>query len=131
MIFSKNALIKLNGTFLSDHNRKELAVDVERIEKKQRMANGTMRKYIVADKRTFSTGWTDIPGPATFTVDKHMGAIEMEAFYAANPGLVTMVITYANGNTESVNVMISKFDKVLKKRGVYDMYDVSMTLEEV
>ncbi len=33
---------------LSEHNRSEISMDVERIEQSQRMANGSLRKFFVA-----------------------------------------------------------------------------------
>jgi len=46
---------------LSDHNRGELSFSKERIETRQRMVNGTMRSYHIADKVAFNTSWTRLP----------------------------------------------------------------------
>lgn len=46
---------------LSDHNRSALEMSTERIEQRQRMANGTMRSYHIADKLTISTSWSMLP----------------------------------------------------------------------
>jgi hypothetical protein len=46
---------------LSDHNRKELNMATQRIEQRKRMANGTMRSYHIADKRTLTTSWQMLP----------------------------------------------------------------------
>jgi hypothetical protein len=46
---------------LSDHNRSEINMNTQRIEKRQRMINGTMRSYHVADKLAISTSWSMIP----------------------------------------------------------------------
>jgi hypothetical protein len=46
---------------VSDHNRQPLEMSTQRIEQRQRMANGTMRSYHIADKRTMSTSWEMIP----------------------------------------------------------------------
>ena len=46
---------------LSDHNRAALEMSTERIEQRQRMANGTMRSYHIADKLTISTSWSMLP----------------------------------------------------------------------
>ena len=53
---------------ISDHNRKEISFKPERIEKRQRMINGRMRSYHVADKMTISTSWDMLPSRA-FSVD--------------------------------------------------------------
>lgn len=46
---------------LSDHNRQPIDVSNERIENRQRMANGTMRSYFIADKLTITTSWDLLP----------------------------------------------------------------------
>jgi len=46
---------------LSDHNRGELGMTIERIEQKRRMVNGTMRSYHVADKTSISIEWDMLP----------------------------------------------------------------------
>jgi hypothetical protein len=53
----------LNNRFLilSDHNRGELGFNIERIEQKRRMVNGTMRSYHVADKISISVSWDMLP----------------------------------------------------------------------
>lgn len=51
---------------ISDHNRDPLDISTERIEQRQRMANGTMRSYHIADKRTVSTSWGMIPSRSSY-----------------------------------------------------------------
>ena len=46
---------------LTDHNRSDISVTPERIEKRQRMINGTMRSYHIADKLNISTSWQMVP----------------------------------------------------------------------
>jgi hypothetical protein len=46
---------------LSDDNRGPLQFDTQRIEKRERMINGRMRSYHVADKLILSTSWTMLP----------------------------------------------------------------------
>jgi hypothetical protein len=46
---------------LSDHNRSQIAMTNERIEQRQRMANGTMRSFFIADKLSIDTSWSMLP----------------------------------------------------------------------
>lgn len=46
---------------LSDDNRNPLDFSPIRIEKRERMINGRMRSYHIADKLTLSTSWTMLP----------------------------------------------------------------------
>jgi hypothetical protein len=46
---------------LSDHNRSQIGIANERIEQRQRMANGTMRSFFIADKLIIDTSWSMLP----------------------------------------------------------------------
>jgi hypothetical protein len=46
---------------LSDHNRSQIGISNDRIEQRQRMANGTMRSFFIADKLTIDTSWSMLP----------------------------------------------------------------------
>jgi hypothetical protein len=46
---------------LSDDNRGEITIEQDRIEKRERMINGRMRSYHVADKLKISTSWQMLP----------------------------------------------------------------------
>jgi hypothetical protein len=49
---------------LSDDNRSEIKFDTERIEKRQRMINGRMRSYHIADKLKINVSWDMLPSRA-------------------------------------------------------------------
>jgi hypothetical protein len=53
---------------LSDDNRSPLDFKPNRIEQRERMINGRMRSYHVADKFTLSTSWEMLPSRSYFTV---------------------------------------------------------------
>lgn len=55
-----------NGEFLilSDDNRAPISFDIERIERRERMINGRMRSYHIADKLSVSTSWSLLPSRA-------------------------------------------------------------------
>jgi hypothetical protein len=131
MILPKPRLMRWNGNAVTDHNRQPLNIDVERIEKKQRMANGTLRKYIVADKRSFSTSWQMLPKLSTQTVDGFWGAEEIEVFYNTVSGSFSLELTDGDGEVYTYTVMFSDFSKVVVKRGGVDFWEISLSMEEV
>jgi hypothetical protein len=49
---------------LSDDNRQPLEFQPLRLERKERMINGRMRSYHIADKLSISTSWTMLPSRA-------------------------------------------------------------------
>ena len=116
---------------LSEHNRAPLSVSVERIEQKQRMANGRLRSWFVADKRTWSTSWAMLPHDSSKTVDGKMGAQAMEDFYASHGGEFLLFVRTPDGTLSQFNVMFSEFSKTISKRGVYEFWDIDMSLEQV
>ena len=120
-----------SGNKITDHNRSSLDIDVERIENRTRMADGTSRSYIIADKKVFSTSWKNVPGDSKHTVDEFWGAKQMENFYKV-AGVFTLVIIDGNGSTENYLVYISNFSSSLVKRsGNYDFWDVSVEMTQV
>lgn len=117
---------------VSDHNRAPLQVSYEFIERKARMAKGTLRKYQVAKKRTWSTSWDMLPTFSPEVVDGGMTAAAMETFVNNNPGAFTLTLRDGAGNQETAKVMFSDFSKEIQKRGdTNDFWSVSVTLEEV
>ena len=152
MGWKDNALMYWNdsGTWrkITDHNRSPLTVSVERIENKQRMVDGTLRRYVVTKKRTYSCSWTSLPSKNSqvyagktglSTVDGGWSGDDMENFHDATDGSFQMKLrvgideakAISDGTIEVVTVMITDFSKDIVKRGVTDYWDVSITLEEV
>lgn len=116
----------------TEHSRSELNVDFERIGSSDRMANGRMRQYYVADKRTWSVSWGFLPAPSSETVDEKAGGAEMESFYLDTKGEFTLRIKHADSGLDiTVPVIFTSFDKTHVKRGVVDFWDVSVTMSEV
>ena len=142
------ALIKLTvggvDSYLSDHNRNPVQLSHERIENSKRMANGLMRKYVVASKRSWSVSWTNLPSLTTQTVDGYLGAMALQDFYASNfDNAITLsfysgtssVPTQPKGTspspTSTHTVFISSFSCTISKRlGDIDYWDVSIDFEE-
>lgn len=82
--------VSLNGSTwykLTDHNREPVQIDIELIESSSRMANGSLRKYVVAKKHKISTSWAFLPTKTAETADGNFGAAWMESFYNANAGI--------------------------------------------
>lgn len=131
MIFVKPRLMRWNNNAISDHNRGDLSISPERIERKQRMVDGTLRKYVVADKRSFSVNWKDLPHHSAYTVDGFWGADQIRAFYTSTIGAFNLELTYGNGAVETISVMFADINASITKRGRYDFWQVNVTMEEV
>lgn len=125
---------------LSEHNREDIPITIQRIEKTQRMANGNLRKFFVADKKEFTFSWRMLPGTRIYTVDNAWGALDLITFYNSTEGQSTFDIrlNFAKAGTsqelsgyEQYNVSCTSFNATLVKRGEVPFYNVSMTVEQV
>jgi hypothetical protein len=143
---------------LSDHSRSEIDVKPERIENRKRMINGTMRSYHIADKNTYSTSWEMLPSRAydqepvfdangiptagslvVYTADGGAGGWDLVSWYESHPGPFWLLLSYdadvAYGQTnkyvKAVRVMFSDFNHSVQKRGITDLWNVSLAVEEV
>jgi hypothetical protein len=95
---------------LPDHNRSSIDVQMERLEQRQRMVNGRMRSFHIADKKKISLSWDMLPSrsfvsPPNF--EARVGAITAvsgdgtQATYTVNPEFASSLI--ANASTVSVS----------------------------
>lgn len=138
---------------ISDHGRSALSESYERFENSNRMHDGTLRKYVVGKKRTWSASWATLPSRndsvGMKTVDGGWSGRQMEEYYrnqddsfvmvlrngsAINkfmPDISTISIPYEDEDFYVVRVMFSEFSKDTIKRGPSDWLDISVTLEEV
>lgn len=133
--------------YISDNNRSELSVSFERIEYKQRMINGTMRSYHVADKKNFSTSWEKLPSRKTQVTEysassNFAGGQEMLKWYEDHTGDFWMLLVYdvdstvstgdIKKNVEKVNVFFSDFSYNVVDRGFdLDLWNINLSLVEV
>jgi hypothetical protein len=103
---------------LSDHNRSEMQFRPERIENRQRMINGRMRSYHVADKQTMTVSWQLLPSRSysdnpdfdangqteflrtqdEYTADGGAGGVDLLNWYENHKGSFWMFLAYDKHN---------------------------------
>jgi hypothetical protein len=134
---------------LTDHNRAEITITPELIQNESRMANGTLKKYVVAQKDKISTSWSYVPSKTSECVDGNKGAAWLESFYKANVGIPIYIkvivseittgtargaapddfyFTSAQEGSKEYTVFISNFSKSVINRTKLSDY-VSMDIE--
>ena len=125
---------------VTEHNRSDLGVSIERIEKITRTSNGTLRKNYITDKRRFSASWTMLPSYRTLTVDGAWGAEDLRTFYLSNGGKESfnIRINLAKAGTDQTSSGYEEYTVVfggcnfsVVKRGLQPHWTVSIELEEV
>ena len=83
-----------DGTWykLTDHNRQPMDITYTLIESTDRMADGSLRKFIIAKKFVITAEWTDLPSLDSNVVDYNVSdgtygakaAAWIKAFYEGN-----------------------------------------------
>jgi hypothetical protein len=131
---------------VTEHNRQPLAINTNRIEQVSRMANGTTRKYFIADKLVVSASWEMVPSFRNETVDGGWGAEDLKNFYESaagrgafriklNPTVFSPdLITDSSGalsDDYTYTVMFTSCDFTIMKRGLQTFWSVDLTLEQV
>lgn len=133
-----------NGSWvkITDHNRAPLSETIERLENKQRMVDGTLRRYVVGKKRSWSCSWANLPSTNSkvsglTTADGGWAGEDMENFHNRTDGPFQIQFRRGDGtvvpaaNEPPILVMISDYSKEVVKRGLVDLWNLDFTLEEV
>jgi hypothetical protein len=136
---SNTSLSLLNQfLILSDHNRSEMSFTPERIENRQRMINGRMRSYHVADKQTMNVSWQLLPSRSyaenpkfdsegkselirsqkEYTADGGAGGIDLLDWYENHQGSFWMFLSYDKmnnfKNTEDPYSYLGQYNDVIE-----------------
>jgi hypothetical protein len=113
---------------LSDHNRQPIGVTYNLIESTDRMANGTLRKFIVARKFVIKVDWKDFPTLDSNLVDYasgSLGAAWLKAFYEGNsfnPIYVKLMYALDTPQANSIPVANSYVDSKSTTGQVYNAF---------
>lgn len=133
-----SGLEKEDFIICSDHNRQEIAISQQRIENRQRMINGTMRSYHIADKINVSVSWTMLPsrsysrnvnflstgkrslseGDSEYTVDGGAGGVELLDWYENHSGPFYVYLAYDKYNNATLGGQIT--DESFNYLGIYN-----------
>ena len=131
---------------LTEHNRAPLSINTERIESSQRMANGTLRKYFIADKLNLSVSWEMIPSFRNETVDGAWGAEDIKNFYESSAGrgpfrvkinptvFSPSLVEQSDGSLAddyTYTMVFTSCDFSVVKRGLQPFWSVNISLEQV
>jgi hypothetical protein len=121
------SLIKFNSTALSEHNRNPMSIGYNRIEKTQRMSNGTLRKFFIVDKKSLSVSWENLPSFSNYTVDNGWGALDIKNFYESSLGKSSFPVTISystqsGSTTDTMTMCFTSFSCEVTKRNVYSEF---------
>lgn len=125
---------------ISDHGRDSLQITIERIENAQRMADGTMRRYVVAKKHQFQSSWANLPSVSNAQLANGQPGSWMETWHDAHDDSFLVRLragsdkdtTFTGTQGTIYTMMITDFSKEVVKRSTnFDWWNLDITLEEV
>ena len=125
---------------LSDDNRDPISIRSNRIEQRQRMINGRMRSYHIADKTNINVSWTMLPSRAyntladfdestgespyknsntqEYTTDGGAGGVELLDWYNNHQGSFWVYLSYDNyknfGDDAAAFNNLNKYSEVVE-----------------
>lgn len=142
---------------LSDHNRGPLEFKPTRIDKKERMINGRMRSYHIADKLTLSTSWTMLPSrsyaefpdfdsttgisllagksgsftaaDSEYTADGGAGGVDILSWYESHQGPFWVYLAY--DRLDNFEDTTNQYNRLNQYNQIVEMYisDISYSVE--
>jgi hypothetical protein len=132
---------------LSDDNRAPLQFNPVRIEKKERMINGRMRSYHIADKLDLSTSWNRLPSRSfasspdfdefgrpedsaligeQYTTDGGAGGVDVLDWYNSYKGSFFVYLAY-DKYTKFSSEDPNRYSKLGQYNEILEMYISSLT----
>lgn len=152
-IGSVGASVDGYGEFLilSDNNRSPIDFKTTRIEKRERMINGRMRSYHIADKLQISTSWDMLPSraydtkadfdangnpdmlkdvtlrpnPLEFTTDGGAGGVELLDWYENHSGSFWVYLSYdkyTNFEDTDTSEIDNRFNNINKYNEIVEVF---------
>lgn len=136
-----NSVVLFNGNPVTEANRSELSVNHTYLMNENRMVRGTLRRYVVANKRTWQLSWQDLFSKSSFVIDGAWSGEEMKVFYDDLFGGAFTLTIYTSESArkganpvppETVLVMFQDFNYSISKReGRFDVWNLDISLVEV
>lgn len=128
-----NALLKINNTEITEHNRK-FSDSLVYKNTDLTIASGSLRRFYKPAKKSFNLSWSYLPDKSAKTVDSRVGRDFLYSLVTAG-SLVTFDIQ-ENKKDEWITYtcLISNYNESLLKNVIQSQcryFDVDMTLEEI
>lgn len=124
-------ILSLNGVEFTDQGR-TLSESREEVSAPVQLANGTVKKYIIAIKKRWSISWQWLPNLSSLTYDEKGARDQLRAIaYAGNTFPLIMRNTY--GETTSHTVWVENYSEELIRRDTINgeyFYNVTVELVE-
>lgn len=129
------AAIWIDNTPLTDQGRTPVSIVREERKIENELANGNLRKYIKAVKRTFSCEWSWLPDYDEQTLDGGAGRLTLKSLIVDDNGQSHILRIYdRSGGMDEYEVFVESYEESLTRRdpvsGLF-LWNASVTFREV
>ncbi len=115
----------------TDHNRDPIDISIELIETQSRMANGTMRKYVVDKKNKISVSWKYVPSKTSECVDGNHGAAWIESLYRSNASIPVYLKIISSRLDSDPSIGSAPSSNFSTSKTIYSAFDTGSTVYNV
>lgn len=130
---SLNALIKINGTEITEHNRK-ISISTSYDNNDIQLSSGSNRRFYKPSRRSFTLNWSYLPDKAAKTVDSRAGRDYIN-YLINNGSLVTLSIQEDLKDIwEEYTCVVSSYSENMLKNVLQSQcryYDISITMDDI
>jgi len=128
-----NALIKINNTEITEHNRKFSDLPVyQNVD--INIASGSMRRFYKPARNSFSFSWSYLPDKATKTVDSRAGRDFLYSLVTAGSTVTLSIQSNRKDEWKNYTCILSSYNETMLKNVIQSQcryFDVDMVLEEI
>lgn len=126
-----NALIKINNTEITEHNRK-ISLSKQLMNSDIELASGSIKRFYKNPKNSYTINWTYLPDKSTQTIDSRAGRNFLHDLVTTGSTVSLSIQDENKDDWKYYTCFISAYSETLL-RNVFQTqckyYDVSMTLE--
>jgi hypothetical protein len=130
---SINALVKINGTEVTEHNRR-ITINNTYDNTDMQLSSGSTRRFYKPSKRVFTFNWSYLPNKAEKTVDLRVGRDFIHSLITSGSLVTLLIQEYAKDNWEEYTCIVSSYNEDMLKNVLQSQcryYDVNLIMEEL
>jgi hypothetical protein len=128
-----NGLIKINGTEITEHNRK-ISINFDYLNNDLELASGSIKRFYKMPSKTINLNWSYLPDKPTKTVDLRVGRDFLHSLVTAGSTVTLLIQEDEQDEWQSYTCLIATYSETLLKNVIDSQckyYDVSMALEDL
>lgn len=129
---SLNNLISINGTAITEHNRKTI-INEEISGVSKDLLNGNIKKYAQRNKKSFNISFNFLPNSTDATIDGKAGRDFLKSISQTRGTITLSIKLNPNDSIKNYTCFVSSYSETLMRRDIsnaWSFYDISLQLDE-